>query len=138
MHRWEYRHSFPVFRGNRGMVAVAANGNVFLCHQMSGYYEQHADILGNVKETGIQTLLQGGKYLSEVCMTVGTLAKKNEKCRKCRYFQYCCGGCRAVALALTGNKFASDPSKCLFFEHGYYDKIVSIMKEWKNRYPLEN
>ena len=37
----EYRSSAPVCKGNRGMVAVAANGNVFPCHQMSGYYEQH-------------------------------------------------------------------------------------------------
>ena len=33
----EYRDSAPVCKGNRGMVAVAANGNVFPCHQMSGY-----------------------------------------------------------------------------------------------------
>ena len=31
----EYRDSAPVCKGNRGMVAVAANGNVFPCHQMS-------------------------------------------------------------------------------------------------------
>lgn len=46
----EYRDTLPVCKGNRGMVAIAANGNVFPCHQMSGYYEQHEDMLGNVKK----------------------------------------------------------------------------------------
>ena len=44
----QYRPSAPVCKGNRGMVAVAANGNLYPCHQMSGYYEQHGYFLGNV------------------------------------------------------------------------------------------
>ena len=47
--------------GNRGMIAVAANGNVFPCHQMSGYYEQHGDILGNLKTGSLKDLLSGGR-----------------------------------------------------------------------------
>ena len=46
----QYRPSAPVCKGNRGMVAVAANGNLYPCHQMSGYYEQHGYFLGNVKK----------------------------------------------------------------------------------------
>lgn len=119
----EYRDSAPVCKGNRGMVAVAANGNVFPCHQMSGYYEQHGDTLGNVKQIPLSQLLSGGKYIDEVCTTLGTLREKNEKCGKCEYFEYCNGGCRAIALALTGDKLGIDPSKCLFWENGYDKKI---------------
>ena len=32
----EYRDSIPVCRGNRGMVAVGADGSVYPCHQLSG------------------------------------------------------------------------------------------------------
>lgn len=119
----EYRDSAPVCKGNRGMVAVAANGNVFPCHQMSGYYEQHGDTLGNVKQIPLSQLLSGGKYIDEVCTTLGTLREKNEKCGKCEYFEHCNGGCRAIALALTGDKLGIDPSKCLFWENGYDKKI---------------
>lgn len=128
----EYRNSIPVCRGNRGMVAVAANGNVFPCMQMSGYYEAKNDILGNVKKDGLQPLLQAGRYLSEVCATVGTLAEKNEVCGNCPYFKHCVGGCRAIALTLTGDKFGVDLSKCLFYKKGYYEKAFEIMDGWKN------
>ena len=129
----EYRDSIPVCRGNRGMIAVSANGNVFPCMQMSGYYEAKNDILGNVKKDGLQPLLQTGRYLSEVCTTVGTLAEKNPVCGNCPYFKHCVGGCRAIALTLTGDKLGVDLSKCLFYKKGYYEKTVSVMGDWKNR-----
>lgn len=134
--RGEYRDSLPVCRGNRGMVAVAANGNVFPCMQMSGYYEMHGDLLGNVKESGLQPLLQMGKYLSEVCTTVGELKEYNEKCRRCAYFRHCAGGCRAIALALTGDKLGVDPAKCLFYEKGYYEKVEQCLALWRNLAPI--
>lgn len=133
----EYRDSIPVCRGNRGMVAVSANGNVFPCMQMSGYYEARGDILGNVKEYGLQPLLQCGKYLSEVCCTVGELAKANETCGNCAYFKHCVGGCRAVALTLTGDKLGVDLSKCLFFKKGYYQKVEQALERWRNISPIQ-
>lgn len=133
----EYRDSIPVCRGNRGMIAVAANGNVFPCMQMSGYYEAHSDILGNVKTDGLQGLLQGGRYLSEVCTTVGELSRRNSKCGNCPYFKHCVGGCRAIALTLTGDKLGTDLAKCLFFNNSYHEKIEAIMSEWTNLAPIE-
>lgn len=128
----QYREDAPVCKGNRGMIAVAANGNVFPCHQMSGYYEQHGDVLGNLKKGSLKELICGGRYMDEICATVGTLRKVNTRCGKCKYFEYCCGGCRAIALALSGDKMASDPSKCFFFGNGYYDKIVELLSGWEN------
>lgn len=134
---WEYRDSLPVCKGNRGMVAVGANGELYPCHQMSGYYEGHGWHLGNVKEESLQTILQGGDYLSEVCTTVKTLAEYNQKCAACDYFKYCCGGCRAVGLALSGDKLGTDISKCLFFEQGYYQKVNKAMGNWHNLSGME-
>ena len=120
----KYRNSAPVCKGSRGMVAVAANGHVFPCHQMSGYYEQHGDILGNAKQEPLAQLLSRGRYLDEVCTTLGTLREKNTTCGRCPHFEYCCGGCRAIALALTGDKLGIDPSKCLFWNKGYARRIA--------------
>lgn len=134
----EYRDSIPVCRGNRGMIAVSANGNVFPCMQMSGYYEARGDILGNVKADGLQPLIQSGRYLSEVCATVGELAKVNSKCGSCTYFKHCAGGCRAIALTLTQDKMGIDPAKCLFYNRGYYKKIEELMTGWTNLSPIIN
>lgn len=132
----EYKATRPVCPGNRGMIAVAANGNVFPCLQMSGYYEAKNDILGNVKQSGLRPILQMGRYLAEVCTTVGELAEKNEECRNCPYFKYCAGGCRAVGLALTGDKMGVDLSKCLFYKKGYYEKVVHAMGNFRNNTPI--
>ena len=132
----EYKPSRPVCPGNRAMVAVSANGNVFPCMQMSGYYEARNDILGNVKQSGLQPLLQMGRYLAEVCATVGELAETNAACRDCPYFKHCAGGCRAVALTLTSDKMGVDLSKCLFFKRGYYEKTVAVMDTWRNNTPI--
>ncbi len=123
----EYRDSLPVCKGNRGMVAVAANGHVFPCHQMSGYYEQHGFILGNVKETGLQPLLQEGRYLSQVTCTVKDLREHNQKCADCEWFKYCCGGCRAIGQLVTEDIYGSDIFKCIFFKKGYLEKLADAL-----------
>ena len=132
----EYRDSIPVCRGNRGMVAVGADGSVYPCHQLSGEYERRNEHLGNVKTEGLQSLLRESRYLSEVCTTAGELKSVNSKCASCRYFRYCAGGCRAVALVLTDDKLGCDPSKCMFFESGYHRRITEIMGEWRNLAPV--
>lgn len=133
----EYRDSLPVCRGNRGMVAVAADGNVFPCMQMSGYYEAKGDVLGNVKTDGLQSLLRESKYLGEVCMTLGELAERNEKCGSCKYFKHCAGGCRAIGLRLTEDKCGSDLAKCAYFGKGYYEKTTALLKDWHNVLPMD-
>lgn len=133
----EYRDSLPVCRGNRGMIAVAANGNVFPCHQQSGYYELHHDIPGNLKKETLRNLLSHGRYLDEVCTTVGSLREKNEKCGKCKLFEHCLGGCRAIALAFTNDKLGVDPAKCFFWENGYYDRIKAAMPGFINLTPID-
>ncbi len=132
-----YRDSIPVCQGNRGMIAVAAGGEVYPCHQMSGYYIGHGWKLGNVIHSGLKPLLQSGQYLNEVCTTVGTLKKNNSKCDECKYFKYCIGGCRAIGLALTGDKFGRDISKCLFFENDYYHKVEKAIEVYTNRSKMD-
>lgn len=132
----EYRDSLPVCRGNRGKIAAAANGNVYPCLQMSGYYDSKKDFLGNIKTTGLQPLLQNGAYLDEICVTLGQLANVNKKCAECKWFRYCAGGCRALALALTGDKLGSDLAKCVFFKKGYYERITALFDGWRNLAPV--
>ena len=128
----KYRDSIPVCRGNRGMVAVGANGNLYPCHQLSGTLDSMGSFLGNVKEDGLQPHLQDGDYLYEVCTTLGDLKKHNGECGACNWFRYCAGGCRALAVVLQRDKFGSDPSKCLFFRNGYLDKLARSMDGYYN------
>ncbi len=117
-----YRDSIPVCRGNRGHIAITPEGEVVPCNQMSGYYAKHGMNLGNVKTAGLQPLLQDGPYLEAVTTTVGELFAQNPKCGGCRWRKLCLGGCRAIALALTGDPLGVDPAKCQFFGGGYVER----------------
>lgn len=126
----EYRDQRPVCGGNRGMIAIGANGNVYPCFQMSTYYEQEKEYLGNVKKDSLQSLLREGNYLREVCATVGELKEKNKECGACRFFSYCAGGCRALALACTWDKWGRDHFRCAFFHQGYIEKVAQAMPNY--------
>ena len=38
----------------------------------------------------------------------------------------------ALAIVLTGDKLGADPSKCVFFGQGYYEKTVRALREYEN------
>ena len=121
-----YRDTIPVCRGNRGKIAVTPEGEVVPCNQMSGYYLKHGMSLGNVKTAGLQPLLQEGAYLEAVTTTVGELFDRNPKCGGCEWRRLCLGGCRAIALALTGDPMGSDPAKCAYFQNGYVERTQAV------------
>ena len=128
-----YRESRPLCQGNRGMIAVGASGAVYPCLQMSGWMEAHGKSFGNAKEQGLQSLLQSGKYLDDVCATIGDMLKVNKKCAECAYLKACRGGCRAIAVLTSGgDMMAADPWKCFFFEHGYIEKCEKALAPYIN------
>ncbi|MBO4265499.1 MAG: radical SAM protein [Clostridia bacterium] len=133
----EYRDSLPVCRGNRGMAAIGANGNLYPCFQISGYFEQHGWFLGNVKEDGLQKHLRSGDYLDFVCTTVKAIKEHSEKCASCKWFSYCCGGCRVAGILLSNDTLGPDLSRCLFFEGGYLEKLENVLPGYKSIYPIE-
>lgn len=126
-----YRNSIPVCRGNRGRIAITAEGEVVPCNQMSGYYAKYRMSLGNVKKDGLQALLKNSDYLTTVTTTVGELFDVNKKCGACKWRRICLGGCRAIALAFTGDTLGSDPAKCAFFDKGYVERCQECFpQDW--------
>lgn len=134
-----YRGSAPVCMGNRGLVGVTSEGDAVPCLQMSGYYKDHGIFLGNLHQTSLKELLAGGPYLERICATVDDLKNANPKCASCRWFKYCCGGCRALGHLHSGDRqdpLGSDLSKCLFFEGGWYEKVTGAFSEWTDLKPI--
>ncbi len=128
-----YRESLPLCKGTRGMIAVAADGEVYPCMQMSGWMKAHNVSFGNVKKQGLQPLLQSGAYLDTVCATVGDMIKVNQKCAECKYLKYCLCGCPALSgLTHEGDFFTPDLWKCFFLEHGYVEKAEAALAPYRH------
>lgn len=130
----KFRDTLPLCKGIRGMIAVGANGQVYPCLQMSGWFDEHGTDLGNVKRDGLKTILQDSAYLDCVCQTVRDRCEKNGKCGNCRHLPYCHGGCPALAIlgSETGDMLAPDPLRCCFYENGYYERFVSALDGYRN------
>ena len=128
-----YRESLPLCKGTRGMIAVAADGEVYPCMQMSGWMKAHNVTFGNVKKDGLQSILQSSAYLDTVCATVGDMFKVNQKCARCKHLKYCLCGCPAISVLTSGGNFLSpDPWKCFFFEQGYVEKFENSLVPYVN------
>lgn len=124
-----YRDSFPVCRGNRGMVAITADGDIVPCNQVSGKLKQDNIRLGNVHITPLQQLLSDSDYIDHITYTVGKLRENNPQCQVCGDWKLCMGGCRACAYALTDNLMGHDPAKCLYFKKGYMQKTLELFEQ---------
>jgi radical SAM protein with 4Fe4S-binding SPASM domain len=122
---WDKR---PVCRSNRSMVGVAATGELVPCLTMTGLLRRRGISFGNVRDTPLAELLSEGPYLEEACRTMGRFRKDNPGCDACPHYVSCLGGCPALALALSGDIRASDPTSCAFFKGEYARRREDVLE----------
>lgn len=130
----EFNLRIPICKGNRGMIAISSHGEVVPCLQMSGFLLEKGTSLGNVHKTTLKELVTDSPYLNIVMATVFKQIVENDKCGNCKYYKACTGGCPALGLLYSPNSddfYYQDPTKCIFFENGWYDKVVEALKDWK-------
>ena len=121
-----------VMCGNaRENITVTPDGDIFPCTPSPGLYKAHGMNFGNVFCTGLKKILQDSEYLAFVCKGVHAISDHDPKCASCRYFRQCFGGCRLFALGLNGDVLSHDPTKCLFFEEKYYEKIKDALPGYR-------
>ncbi len=135
----EFNIRIPMCKGNRGMIAVSSSGEVVPCLQMSGYLMEKGISLSNVKEKSLREIITKSDYCDIATAPILSLILKNDKCSSCKYIKACAGGCPALGLLYSnpaGNMFHEDITKCVFFENGWYDRVLSAMDDWKVTNPL--
>ena len=113
-------------RKARSILFISGDGRLLPCNPFNGITSGKED-WGNVFKTPLRDLLTDSAYLGRVNARVQDLKESNEKCRECRWFKYCLGGCRACAYADSRDYLAADPTKCAFFMGGYADRIRDIV-----------
>lgn len=129
----EFNLRIPMCKGNRGMIAVSSSGEVVPCLQMSGYFLEHGISLGNIFKTSLKELVTSSEYLNLAMATVFKQIIENDKCGNCKYYKACTGGCPALGLLYSKdiNFYHEDITKCIFFENGWYEKVLDTLKDLK-------
>ena len=135
----DFNVRIPMCKGNRGMIAVSSSGEVVPCLQMSGYFLEKGISLGNCLKTPLRELLKHSDYVSLATAPLLKQIVQNDKCGNCRYYKACNGGCPALGLLYSPNQdyFHEDVTKCLFFENGWYEKVLAKMEPWRVENPLD-
>ncbi|MEW6357869.1 MAG: radical SAM protein [Planctomycetota bacterium] len=77
------------------------------------------DRMPNVLRDGLSKALNQPFLRTMLDMKKGDLLAENEECAVCEWFAECGMGCRAIALAETGNLMARDPVACDLWKRGY-------------------
>ena len=131
-----YDEDAPICKAMTNKISVQANGDIIPCAPLAGLYTLLGIEMGNVKRDGLQKLLTEGPLTDHVMQTVREKRTFSQKCAGCRFFKNCQGGCPALSMLFGGNLLSADDYKCAFFENGYYDKYLEVLKGWKNRNPL--
>ena len=128
----EFNIRIPMCKGNRGMIAVSSSGEVVPCLQMSGYFIEHGISLGNLFKTPLKELVKESDYLALAMAPLFKQIVENDKCANCKYYKACNGGCPALGLLYSKdvNFYHEDITKCIFFENGWYDKVIDTLKDW--------
>ena len=101
------------------------SGNVVPC--MSLDYIEMTDGFPNIYEMPLKQILSDSSFTEAMTKRVSHVLDHSQECSDCEYRSKCCGGCRAIGLALTGDVFGCDQSKCLFYEGGYTEKLQNAL-----------
>lgn len=123
----EREHLQPVCGDARNMPFVASNGSLTLCNQISGWEAAHGIEHGNVYKTPLAELLSDSPFTRQLLVTCAQVRKHNPECQECEYATLCNCGCRAVALAVTDDLLAADPTRCAFFKQGYHERFANVL-----------
>ena len=119
----------PVCGDARSMPFVASNGSLTLCNQISGWEVAHDVEHGNVYKTPLAELLSDSPFTQQLLITRAQVREHNPQCQTCEFAGVCNCGCRAVALAMTDDLLAADPTQCIFFKGGYRERFTQVLSD---------
>ena len=126
-----YSDKAPVCRSARGQMHITASGDVAPCSPMAGFFLAHGKTLGNIHNTPLKSILSESCFLDTVCTPVSKIRGTDADCAACPFWKRCQGGCRALAMAQTGELtyYGKDASKCAWFKGAYEQKARSLFTE---------
>jgi len=104
---------------------IEADGSVYPCD----FYMLDAWKLGNIHDNAIETMLQSPNALRFMRSSIG----HSEKCRACRYFTLCRGGCRRereMATDTSINYYCTAYQE--FFDHAI-SRLIEIARNYQRR-----
>ena len=111
----------------RNSIHIYFDGFVMPCPAMS-FNDAGKSHFVRIFDKPLKELLNEGAYMDFINTRLADYFKKNPLCAACEYKNRCSSGCRANAIATNGDGdlLGVDKATCLFFNGGYYDRVVEL------------
>ena len=128
-----FNENRPLCKGARSMPAIGSSGEMYPCMQFEGYCKKYGMSFANIKKQELQNILSE----SALCSLLRSAVKDRVECPECEFIQYCGGGCPAISTLTSKAPNGPDRAKCLYFKHGWHEKIKQTLPDYKdvNPYP---
>ena len=108
---------------------IGADGKVLPCMSFAGHPLEKK--FESVFDMDLKDIINDSYYSSVAKVSCKECIEHNKKCTDCKYRWLCCSGCRAGACDNNRTDYyAIDESYCTFFENGYYEKVLGLIKEY--------
>ncbi len=112
---------------------ITPDGRLLPCMPMTDSPEQSR--FPKIQDIGLQKGLSSSCYMQFVNGRVKDLLEENPDCAACAYRYQCGGGCRAHALAKSGQGLMGcDQDMCTFWKNGYADRIREAIRKAEEAY----
>ena len=115
---------------------ITPEGRLLPCMPMTVCQEQ--EFFPLVQDIGLKKGLSDSFYMNIVDSRIKDLLAVNTKCADCAHKYQWGGGCRASALAETGELMGCDIDQCLIWEEGYVERIRAAADEAIAKYCIDN
>lgn len=116
----------------RSNCYITPEGRLLPCLPMTACKEQEQ--FPKIADVGLRKGLSESFFMEFVDRRVKDLMEANQKCRECPYVLKCGGGCRAAALAQTGDLMGVDENLCMLWNEGYVDRIRQTAEDAVRRF----
>ena len=108
-----------------GEMYISPEGRVLPCMPVASL--ELTEEYPLIQENGLKECLEDVMYTSVLDIMVRDILEHNGKCRECEYALDCCGGCRARAMAASGNDWlAPENLNCSMFKGGWVDRVREV------------
>jgi len=117
------------------MISIACDGNIYPCLEMQGIVNALGYTYGNIKESQLKDILNGGKYYDIQQYTRVDRINHNQQCQQCDYQEICQGGCPGLGMIYSnGDYLGIDQSCCQLFKSGMYEKFKKLIDDSRKQY----
>ena len=124
----ESLHKVKMCAHVKNSLYISPSGQILPCFSMIGQPIENR--MPNMFDTPLEDILDESLYMDIINYSCKDYFDHNPGCNACNYKNWCCGGCRAVAIRTSGEDYlGKDLRTCEYFLGGWKEKKDELLRK---------